>query len=188
MGFSPSTLASNPPGPDLGEPAMLAEEALVQLYINFGQMKNFSFRWLPTVSWKVEKRLISTSKSTMNISEKNETKTMHRITFRALNSVNGKEFHLLLWQQWRFKNGRKIIFNPIYFTNDFGDPQFSPPRLNFSLSLKTLRRPQCNMAVYCFSAPPQVTNTFPEVAFKFSGLFGLPTCLFVRLSLPDIFV
>ena len=54
--------------------------------------------------------------------------------------------------------------------------------------LKTLCRPQCNMAVsYCFSAPPQVTNTFPEVAFKFSGLFGLPTCLFIRLSLPDIF-
>ena len=34
---------------------------------------------------------------------------------------------------------------------------------------------------YCFSAPPQVTNAFPEVAFNFSGLFGLPTCLFVRL-------
>ena len=42
------------------------------------------------------------------------------------------------------------------------------------------------MAVYYrFSAPPQVTNTFPEVAFTFSGLFGLPTCLFVRLSPPD---
>ena len=28
-------------------------------------------------------------KETINISEKNETKTMHRITFRASNSVNG---------------------------------------------------------------------------------------------------
>ena len=56
-----------------------------------------------------------------------------------------------------------------------------------STTLSTLIcRPQCNMAVYyCFSAPPQVTNTFPDVAFKFSALFGLPTCLFVRLSLPD---
>ena len=32
----------------------------------------------------------------MNISEKNETKAMHRITFRASNSANGKVFHLLL--------------------------------------------------------------------------------------------
>ena len=56
------------------------------------------------------------------------------------------------------------------------------------LTLKTLCRPQCNMAVYyCFSAPPQVMNIFPEVSFKFFGLFCLPTCLFVRLSLSDIF-
>ena len=59
--------------------------------------------------------------------------------------------------------------------------------LNF-FNLKTLCRPQCNMAVYyCFSAPPQVTNTLTEVAFKFFWRFGLPKCLFVRLSFPDIF-
>ena len=32
----------------------------------------------------------------MNISEKNETKAMHWITFRASNRVNGKVFHLFL--------------------------------------------------------------------------------------------
>ena len=38
---------------------------------------------------KSGKKAISTSKTTMNISEKNETKVMHRITFRASSSVNG---------------------------------------------------------------------------------------------------
>ena len=61
--------------------------------------------------------------------------------------------------------------------------------------LKTLCRPQCNMAVYyCFSAPQQVTNTFPEVAFKISCLFGLPTSSFcsfiaprhIRLKWPNV--
>ena len=45
---------------------------------------------------KLEKIEISTSISTMNISEKNETKAMHRVTFGASNSVNDKVFHLLL--------------------------------------------------------------------------------------------
>ena len=33
-----------------------------------------------------------------------------------------------------FQNGRKLTFNPIYFTNEFGDPNFFL-RLNISFSL-----------------------------------------------------
>ena len=33
-----------------------------------------------------------------------------------------------------FQNGRKLTFNPIYFANEFGDPQFS--NISFSLSNK----------------------------------------------------
>ena len=47
------------------------------------------FKVAPFCFLKSGKRQISTSKSTMNISEKNEIKAMYRITFRASNSVNG---------------------------------------------------------------------------------------------------
>ena len=49
----------------------------------------------------------------MNISEKNETKAMHRISSVAMTTVT-------------FQNGRRLIFNPIYFANYFGDPIFFP--------------------------------------------------------------
>ena len=53
--------------------------------------------WLPRVSWKVksEKMQISTTKLPIVISEKNETKVMHRI---------------------------KVSLNPIYFANELGEP------------------------------------------------------------------
>ena len=46
---------------------------------------------------------VLTSKSAMDISEKNKTKVMHRVIFRASNTVNDKVFQQLPWQQWRFK-------------------------------------------------------------------------------------
>ena len=47
-------------------------------------------RWLPAVSWKVGKKSkFQPQKVPMNTSEKNETKDIHRITFRASNSFNG---------------------------------------------------------------------------------------------------
>ena len=53
---------------------------------------NFNLRWPPTVSCKVEKCKFQPPKVLMDISEKNETKLMHTIIFRATNTVNGKAF------------------------------------------------------------------------------------------------
>ena len=73
----------------------------------------------------------------MNISEKNETKAMHiyiyRISFRTLNSANGKVFQHDVITTVNVQNGRKLTLLPIYFTNEFGDHQFSL-RLNISFS------------------------------------------------------
>ena len=52
----------------------------------------FSLRWLPNVYSKVEKCKFQPQKVPMDISEKNKTKVMHRITFRASNTVNGIHF------------------------------------------------------------------------------------------------
>ena len=73
----------------------------------------------------------------MNISKKNETKDMHRIAFRASNIVNGKVFHLLLWEQWRFKmvkNEHLIHF--ISQTSSVTPYFFLHLNISFSLSNK----------------------------------------------------
>ena len=77
--------------------------------------------WLPTDYWKVEKSKFQPQNVPMDISEKNETKAMHKITFRGHQIVlMDKVFHLSLWQQWRFK----MAENSIYFANEFGDSIF----------------------------------------------------------------
>ena len=58
----------------------------------------------------------------MNIQEKNETKTMHRIIFMASNSVNVKGF-ICCYDGSDVSKWPKIIFNPIYSGNEFGDPE-----------------------------------------------------------------
>ena len=60
----------------------------------------------------------------MDISEKNETKVIHGITSRASNSVNGQSVSSGAMTTLTFQNDRKLRFNPIYFANEFGDPQF----------------------------------------------------------------
>ena len=64
--------------------------------------------WLSTVSWKVEKCNFQPQKVPMDILEKNETKVMHRIIFRASNTINGKVFQQLLWQQCRVKMAENL--------------------------------------------------------------------------------
>ena len=44
----------------------------------------------------------------MDISEKNETKVMHWITFKASSNVNSKLLRLLLWQQLRIKMAKDL--------------------------------------------------------------------------------
>ena len=55
-----------------------------------------------------------------------ESLSEHHIVLMA------KVFHLLLWQQWRFKF-RKLTFNPIYVANQFGVPFM---HLDISISLR----------------------------------------------------
>ena len=81
-----------------------------------------SLRWLPTVSSKVKKCKFQPQKLPMDISEKNETKVMHWITFKASSTSIDKVLYLLLWQQWRIKMAEHL--HPIYFANEFGDPWF----------------------------------------------------------------
>ena len=54
----------------------------------------------------------------------NETKVMHRITFRASNSVNGLSVPSVAMRTVTFQNGRKLTFNPIYFPKEFGHCRF----------------------------------------------------------------
>ena len=73
---------------------------------------------------KVEKWKFQPQKACIDILQKNETKVMHRITFRGWDTID-KVFHLLLWQQWRFKMATNLHwFHPIYFANEFGEPRF----------------------------------------------------------------
>ena len=48
----------------------------------------------------------------MNISEKNETKAKHIITFKTSNSVNGWSVSSVAMTTMTFQNGRKLTFNP----------------------------------------------------------------------------
>ena len=70
-----------------------------------------------------EKANFNFKKLSINISEKNETKAMHRINYRASNSVNDSISSVAITTMM-FQNGRKLTFNRIYFANEFGDPQF----------------------------------------------------------------
>ena len=76
----------------------------------------------PADSWRMEKMQFQPKKAPMDISEKNETKVLHRITFRASNIVNGKSVSAVAMKTVQFQNGRKLTFNPIYFANEFGTP------------------------------------------------------------------
>ena len=57
----------------------LADRVAPYCFLKSGKMANFNFKKVP-----------------LGISETNEAKGMHRITFRASNSANGKVFRLLL--------------------------------------------------------------------------------------------
>ena len=68
-------------------------------------------------------RQTPTSKTVyMHISEKNETKVMNGITFRASSKVNRYSITSVAMTTVTYQTGRKFTFNPIYFVNDFGDP------------------------------------------------------------------
>ena len=60
----------------------------------------------------------------MDILEKNETKVMHRIIFRASNTINGLSVSAVAMTTVSCQNGRKFEFNLIYFANEFSDPQY----------------------------------------------------------------
>ena len=50
---------------------------------------------------------------------------MHRITFRASNTVNiNKVLPTVVMKTVMFQNDRKLTFNSIYFANKFGGPDF----------------------------------------------------------------
>ena len=80
--------------------------------------------------FKSEKMQISPQKLPMDISEKNETKVMHCITFNASSSVNRKSITSVA-MTCDVQNLRKFILNPIYFAKEFGD-------LVISFYIKTL--------------------------------------------------
>ena len=54
-------------------------------------------------------------KVSMNILGKNETKAIHRITFRGSNSINGYSVSFVAMTTVTFQNSRKLTFIPIYF-------------------------------------------------------------------------
>ena len=71
------------------------------------------------------------------------------------------------WLQVKLGNEIVIHFLLSFISSLDFKPSFVPIEANSgSVHLRlSACRPQCNMAVYyCFSAPPQVTNTFPEVS------------------------
>ena len=57
----------------------------------------------------------------MDISEKNETKVMHWITFKVSSTVNVTSVAMTTVT---YQNGKEITLNPIYFANEFCDPMF----------------------------------------------------------------
>ena len=60
----------------------------------------------------------------IDISEKNETKLMHRKTFRASNTVNKECILSVAMRTVRYQMGRRFIFDPIFLRNEFDDLNF----------------------------------------------------------------
>ena len=93
-----------------------------------GKLNNrLILRWLPTVSSKVKKEFkFQPQKLPIDISEKNETKVIYWITFKASSAINrwsvtGTSVAITTVA---YENGGKFTFNQLYFANEFGDPWF----------------------------------------------------------------
>ena len=66
------------------------------------------------------KMILKLKDVSMDISKKNETKVMHRITYRASNTVDRQIVLAVAMTTVTFQIIAKFIFNPIYFENKVG--------------------------------------------------------------------